>query len=134
MADLALTAASIVPGAGARVTTYTAGATITAGQSVYFDSATNTVKLASAAAVGSAAAIGTAVNGASSGQPVDVQLGGKLTTNSVLSKGVAYYVSNTAGGICPFADLVAGKFPTLIGVAESTTSLIVSPISVGVAL
>ena len=41
MADLTITAANVVPGAGARITNGTAGATVTAGQVVYLDPADN---------------------------------------------------------------------------------------------
>ena len=134
MADLVLTAANVVPGTGAQVAPYTAGATITAGQVVYFDAATSTVKLADADASTTAAIIGVAVNGAASGQPVDVQTGGYLTTNAALTAGVTYYLSTTAGGIAPFADLTTGDYVTVIGTAVSTTSLYVHPFSSGVAL
>ena len=46
MADLTLTAASVLAGSNATTRLGTAGATITAGQVVYFDDTTNTFKLA----------------------------------------------------------------------------------------
>jgi hypothetical protein len=46
MADLTITAASVLAGSGAKKVNGTAGATITAGQAVYLDSADNEYKLA----------------------------------------------------------------------------------------
>ncbi|MFO6447862.1 hypothetical protein ACLBKU_12015 [Erythrobacter sp. NE805] len=123
MADLSITATAVVPGEAADLQTYIAGATIAAGKSVYLDT-DGTVKLAVANGTAtSRRPLGIAVNGASAGQPVEVQRGGRLTVNAVLTKGVAYYQSRTAGGIAPFADLVTGDFPTLLGIAQSTTVL-----------
>ena len=53
------------------------------------------------------------------GQPMLVD----ITLGEVLTAGVAYYLSDTAGGICPVADLGAGEYPCLIGIANSTTVL-----------
>lgn len=123
MPDLSITATAVVPGEAADLQTYTAGATITAGRSVYLDT-DGTVKLAAAnGAAPIRSPLGIAVNAASPGQPVEVQRGGRLTLNAVMTRGVAYYQSRTAGGIAPFADLVAGDFPTLLGMARSTTVL-----------
>lgn len=136
MADLTITAANVVAGSGARTAAGTAGATITAGQVVYLDSASSTYKLAdcdsATAAVRSPAGI--ALNGASSGQPIDVLTSGPITIGATLTAGVAYYLSATAGGICPVADLAAGDYPTIIGIATSTSVLSVKIHESGVAL
>lgn len=124
MADLSITAANVVAAASASVKHVTAGATITAGQVVYLDTATNTYKLADcdgAAALRSPAGI--ALNGASSGQPLAICYEGAVTIGATLTAGVAYYLSPTAGGICPVADLSAGDYPTIVGIATSTTVL-----------
>lgn len=134
IADLSITAANVLPGAGAQISAFTAGANITAGQVVYYDSAAGTVKLADADASATAGAFGIALNGASAGQPVDVITGGYLTINAVGAKGVTYYASTTAGGLCPFADLTTGDFATVVAVGVSTTSLFVHPFATGVEL
>lgn len=125
MADLVITASAVVAGAGSKVVPGTAGATITAGQVVYFDSATNKYKLADAddAAAAVRTPIGVALNGASDDQPIDVLKSGDLTLNAVLTAGTAYYLSATPGGIAPLADLGVGDDVVLIGVAKSTTVL-----------
>jgi hypothetical protein len=46
MADLTITAASVLYTSGPKVSSYNAGAAVTAGQGVYLDSTTSTLKLA----------------------------------------------------------------------------------------
>ena len=57
------------------------------------------------------------------GQPVRVLRSGPCTIGATLTAGVAYYLSDTAGGICPVADLSTGEYPCLVGIATSTTVL-----------
>ena len=136
MADLTLTAANVLAGSNATTNLGTAGATITAGQVVYFDDTTKTYKLAdtdsATAAVRSPA--GFALNGASAGQPLMVQTGGDLTLGEVLTAGVAYYLSGTAGGICPVADVTSGDYPVILGMAKSTSVLAIKIVEAGVAI
>lgn len=124
MVDLVITAANVVPGANATVRNGSAGATIAAGEVVYLDSATSTYKLADA---NGAAALrsprGIALNGASAGQPLAVAEGGDVTLGVVLTAGVAYYLSGNPGKIAPVADLVAGHYPVILGIATSTSVL-----------
>jgi hypothetical protein len=136
MADLAITAANVVAGAGARKTIGTAGATITAGQPVYQDPADGLYKLADGNSGTAAARVmaGIALHGASNGQPLSVHLEGPLTIGAAVSTGVGYYLSATPGGICPVADLASGAYPTLIGFAISATVINVSISQAGVAL
>jgi hypothetical protein len=137
MADLTITAANVVAGSGARVEHGTAGATITAGQVVYLDS-TTTGKWQLADNNSATAAVrsprGIALNGASLNQPIAVQTDGPLTIGATLTAGVAYYLSDTPGGICPVADLTSGEYPTLLGLATSTSVLDVDIQNSGVAL
>lgn len=135
MADLSITAASVVAGANAQIARGTAGATITAGQPVYKD-ANEKFQLADCNSATAAArvAYGIALNGASDGQPLAVIKEGDLTLGAVLTAGVAYYLSATAGGICPVADLVSGDYPCLLGMAKSASVLSVRIEAPGVAL
>lgn len=136
MADLTITAANVIAGAGAAVSRGVAGATVTAGQTVYLDTATGKWKLAdnNSATAAVRAPGGIALNGASDGQPLAVLTEGPITIGAALTAGVAYYLSDTPGGICPVADLGAGEYPTVIGIASSTTVLKVAINSAGVAL
>jgi hypothetical protein len=136
MADLVITAANVLAGSGAKKVAGTAGATITAGQVVYLDSADSEYKLADAdsatAAVRSPAGI--ALHGASDGQPLTILSKGPITIGATVTAGVAYYLSPTAGGICPVADLLTGDYPTVLGLATSATVIEVDIQEAGVAL
>lgn len=136
MADLIITAANVVAGAGARSTTGTAGATITAGQAVYLDAADGRYKLADtdSATAGVRAPVGIALNGASAGQPVSVIVSGPVTIGAAVTAGVAYYLSGNPGGICPVADVAPGDYPAIIGMAISATVLDVKIQAPGVVL
>lgn len=125
MADLSVTAASCVPVAPYTLKYGIAGATITAGKPLYLDSATNTWKLADSNGASDEIrkATALALTGSSAGQPVAYMTEGDVTLGATMTAGVAYYLSDTAGGICPVADLGAGEYPCLIGIANSTTVL-----------
>jgi hypothetical protein len=136
MADLTITAASVISGSGAKKTLGVAGAAITAGQAVYLDATTNTFKLADDNSATAAARVpfGIALHAASAGQPLSVQTEGPITIGAALTAGVAYYLSDVPGGICPVADLAAGEYPSILGIATSTTVLDLDIQRSGVAL
>lgn len=134
MVDLSITAASVVPGSNATVEKGTAGATITAGQAVYKDGTTSKFKLADANGSGTRSVYGIALNGASDGQPLAVVRAGDVTIGATLTAGVAYYLSENAGGIAPIADIGSGDDPIIIGMAKSTSVLTVDVQDPGVTL
>ncbi len=135
MADLSITAASVISGSGSTKRLGTAGATTIAGKVCYLDSADSKYKLAdSNGAAALRAPVGIALNGASDGQPLVVHEAGPLTIGATLVPGVAYYLSDTPGGICPVADVGSGEYPTILGIATSATVLNVNIQQSGVAL
>lgn len=136
MADLTITAANVVAGSNAETERGTAGATITAGQVVYKDAATNKYLLADDNSATAAARVprGVALNGAANNQPLAVQTSGDITIGATLTAGVVYYLSDTPGAIGPVADLAAGEYPTALGIAKSTTVLTLNITSAGVSL
>jgi hypothetical protein len=103
MTDISITAANVLPGAGASLETGTAGEALTAGQAVYkkaadkkwykadCNSATAEVRVASAIVC----------TGSAAGQPVVVQKGGPITIGGTVANGIVYYLSGTPGGIRP---------------------------------
>jgi hypothetical protein len=105
----------------------TAGATITAGQLVYFDDTDNEWKLCDAdtsttvqnVLLAIAQGAGTDGNAIAGG----VMLQGVDTHQSGLTNGQPYYASNTAGGISPSA----GTTEVTIGIGKSATELYFSP-------
>lgn len=136
MTDLVLVATNVIASGGARTVDGTIGETLTAGQVVYLDTATGTYKLADCdsgtAAVRSPAGI--ALNGGGTGQPVKVLKSGPVSLGAVLTAGVTYYLSPTAGGICPVADIDSADYPVILGIAKSTSVLDVKIHEAGVAL
>lgn len=136
MADLTITAASVIAGADAARESGTAGETITAGKAVYFSSTTKKWMLAdsNSGTVEARKCTGIALNGASLNQPVTVLKGGDITIGATLTAGTAYYLSDTPGGVCPIADVGSGEYVNLLGLAKSTSVLAFAPQFPGVAL
>lgn len=136
MADISVTATSVVAGSDANTVAGTIGEAFTAGQMVYKSSATHKFMLADAdsATVEARTPDGMALNGGALNQPCVVQKSGDVTLNAVLTAGVAYYLSGTAGGICPVADVGSGEYSCVLGIAKSTTVLDLNIQPSGVAL
>lgn len=136
MAAVSITAANVAPSTGAVIEHHTAGASITAGQVVYYDSADGRVKLVDADSATSAARSprGIALHAASSGQPVAVQVSGNITIGGTVVQGLIYCADDDAGGIIPSADLASGDYTTVIGVAISASVLKMGILHAGVAI
>ncbi len=124
MADLSITAANVVKGTSSQVVHGIAGATITAGQSIYADATDGgDLKLADASAVATAAAVGVALHAASDKQPLAYIASGDFDPGATVAVGVVYAVSATAGGIALVADIGSGEFKTTLGVGTSTSNI-----------
>jgi hypothetical protein len=123
--DLSITAANVVAGEDAATKQGLAGEAIAAGKLVYLDATSKKYLLADNNSATAAArhAVGVALNGAALNQPLHVQTGGKITLGAVLTAGIAYFVSDTPGGICVLADVGSGEYICQLGLAESTTVL-----------
>lgn len=137
MTDLSITAASVVAGSNANTELGTAGETITAGQVVYRDSTTGKYMKADNNSATAEARVprGVALNGAALNQPLVIQKSGDITIGASLTAGAAYYLSETAGGICPVADIsTAGEYYVLLGLATSTAVLAIDIQNSGVAV
>lgn len=134
--DLTITAASVVAGSGATVEAGTLGATVTAGQVVYKSSTAGTWALADSdsATAEVRQAKGIALNGGASGQPVSVLREGQITIGATMTAGIPYFLSKTAGGIAPIADIASGGYSDIVGISISTTVLSVKFHYSGVAL
>jgi hypothetical protein len=137
LADLSITAASVAAVSGSTIDrTHNAGAALTAGQAVYLEASSSTYKLAdcNSATAEVRTPVGIALNACASGQPVAVLTKGPVTIGATLTAGVAYYLSGTAGGIRPVADNTTGDYPAILGMASSTTVLVVNIQAPGVIL
>lgn len=134
MTDIAITAANVKAGGNARLETGKAGATITAGQVVMKDTAGEFV-LADADDTSLDEAYGIALHASSEDQPLTVLLpGSDITIGATLTPGTSYFLSATAGGICPVDDLGAGDRVIFLGIAKSASVLHFRPIDSGVVL
>lgn len=127
--DLVVTAANVIAAAGATYEDGTAGATITAGQSLYKDTS-DSDKFKLCDTNGATAIIrklhGVALHGASSGQPIRVHRTGGLNPGATVAVGTIYVQSATAGGIAPSADLATGHYTSIIGIATTTSNIAVA--------
>lgn len=122
MADIALTAAQIAPvfPERARIRTYIAAATITAGQAVYQTSA-GKAGVADANDSGKEQFRGIALNGAGAGQAVDVLEEGEIYgfTISGLAYDALVYLSNTAGALADAAGAMTVRCGRVMALADS---------------
>lgn len=134
MTDLVITAGNVVAGSNATRDTGVAGETITAGKAVFLNASTNRWMLSDNNGTGTRQVTGIALNGASANQPLAVLKDGDITIGATLVAGTDYWLSATAGGICPRADLATGMDTIQIGVAKSTSVLAVAIQDPGVTL
>lgn len=137
MAALTITVANIIPASGySAESAYVAGATITRGQAVYLDAATNTWKLANAitsAATAGSAGLGISLSDVVSGQPMLVMISGTLAFGAILTNGGVYIAGGTAAGdIAPVADLTTTWRLSILGVANGTSNMIIRPWATGI--
>lgn len=135
MADITVTPASVIADSPSGSALATAADAITAGQTIYADSAT-TVKLADDTTAVKAAACGIALNSAAIGQPVAYIRAGLLTpgAGTTLVVGKFYGVTDTPGGIGLLSDRGSGDFATQVGYAVTTAKLMVQIVATGLAL
>jgi len=108
-----------------------AGATVTAGQVLYEDTAdADKLKLADAnSATATVRAVkGIALHGASAGQPLRYAKTGarvRLTTGSAVgAQGATVILSTNAGNMAPHSDDATGTYKTVIGTLDSTGKIL----------
>lgn len=126
MADLAPTPENVLKYSGSTTRNGTAGETIVAGDVLYLDSATSTLKLALADTAAKSAAVGIALNGGAAGQPVTYLAAGGINpgVGATLVVGTYYCVSdNAAGKIAPIDDMGPAAYPTGLGFATTTSRI-----------
>lgn len=123
MADITVTATSVVKGSGATIATNeTFGETVTAGQAVYKSTTDGLIYKSDANSAAAAKTVyGVALNGGAVSQPASVLTAGPITIGATVAVGTIYVLSGTAGGIAPHGDLASGMTTCIIGVATSTT-------------
>ena len=132
MADLSVTAASVAYSSGERETG-TAGETVTAGMAVYKSSSDGLLYKADCNASGKDATYGIALHDSIVNRVLTIQKSGYITIGATVAVGTVYVQSGTAGGICPWADLVTSDKLTVIGYGYSTTQLLLQLNATGIA-
>jgi hypothetical protein len=126
MSDLSQTAASVKITAGSRIVVGTAGETVTQGQPATLINGKWQRGRATTAPL--ANCTGIFITPAVLDGPVVVALAGcEINLGATLAIGEVYVVSATLGAIAPIGDLVATNFVTTLGVAKSTSVLILNP-------
>lgn len=125
MAELSITAGSVIPGPDADFYRGIAGSTITAGMCCYLDEIDNKLKIADAnVSLESAAVKGIALHAASPGQPLRVQTAGGITIGATVVLATIYILgAGGTGGLAPAADLASGWYTSVVGVATSASVL-----------
>jgi hypothetical protein len=126
-ANLAITAAEVLPTSSTESTQGISGAVIAAGDIVWFDSSSTTWKLFD----GNDTSNNTGTprvaltSALVAGQPITVATGQDITigATAAASTGIVYVASTTAGKMCPAADLATGNRVTIIGVGKATAKL-----------
>lgn len=132
--DYSVTATSVVPSSGATIARGTAGATITAGQSVSIDS-NSAIQLydANSGTSSTRTFAGIALTGAASGQPIlYCTADPSFTPGFTVAAGAIVIGSATAGGLCPAADLATGHYLTVVGVGIGSNKIKFSALAASV--
>lgn len=131
MAALTITASQVLAPTDGTGDFFTgiAGVAITAGQSLYLDTTTNTYKLAdSNSSQATARAAGIATHDAAAGQPIK-GIGGRggiltLGAGAAPVVGMLYCVGPAAGSIVPYSDLTTGDYVTPLGVGYTGNKIL----------
>lgn len=125
MADLSITAATVLMSATGKKAEGIAGAAISAGDILYKDTADgNKLKLADSNVTGKTDVCGIALADAAIGQPVHYCLSDPaLAIGATVAIGAIFILSATPGGIAPAADAASGMELVILGVGVSTTAI-----------
>jgi hypothetical protein len=132
--DLSITTTNVLAGTGGRTVTGILGEdSMTAGMSIYKKASDdNNLWRADSGDSAAAEAAGILLNGGDTGQPCVYLISGDLGLGAILTVGMRYYVSDTAGKIREDTDLVSTEFVSMIGIADTTSNLVVQILNSGV--
>ena len=126
MSNVSVTAAEVQPGSDGDFYDGTAGETITAGQTIYLSLVDNRLYKADANSLPGSNVKGISCHGASLSQPLRIQTSGTIVIGATASigEGIAYWLSETAGGIAPYVDLDAGgMYGTFLGESDGLNGI-----------
>lgn len=129
---LTITAANVLPATGYQhVGSYVAGENLTPFVPVYVNSSDGKVYKCDANDNTKLVMVGVTMNTATLGQKVVVGAG-KIDVGAILTKGLYYVVSATAGLVMETADLVEDDYIVQVGFAMTTSIMNVIPVNWGV--
>lgn len=138
MADIVITAANVLPSAAARFSQQKAGVAITAGQFLYFDTASGTVKLAKAngaAPINSLFGVA-AENAAANQQVLVITSDPALAIGGTIAAGALAWLSALAAGninATPLDDVSGGTMTRiLLGIGMGSNTINFNPVVGGV--
>lgn len=123
MADLSITAANVGVKGAAQIDVVQVGEAVTHAQPVYLSTDGKWYKADANVSVTTAAARGITMGIAALDGYVAIVRSGAFNPGATLTVGETYFVSATAGGIAPAADVTTGWFPTILGIASSASQL-----------
>lgn len=135
MTALVITVANVKWTGGVRPRQITFGATVTAAQPVYKDTADNEYKLGDADALATAAVEGLALtNGYDGKEGLIAVRGSQMNVGATTAAGIPYCVGLAGGDIVPYTDLASGDFPNILfwGTGTAVVTLIceASPVAI----
>ena len=128
MADITVTPANVLDVERVKKAVGVAGEDIDAGCPIYEKIESDGIKrmfLCDNSGTSEAKVKGVAMTSSASHQPVVYSTDGTIAPGAALTSGMAYFVSNTPGGICPSTDIAtAGEQISMVGIAVSATDLL----------
>jgi hypothetical protein len=129
MADISITAGSVLPSSAASLASGTAGEAITAGQAVYVDSTdSGKIKLADNDVLAKIGCVGIALNGASAGQPVDYcTRDPQFTLGGTIASGVSVFLTSVPGGIGLVAEVGSADYGVFLGIGVGSNKIFLNP-------
>lgn len=124
MADITVTATSVVPSASVSRSILNASEAIDAGETVYKTSS-NTLALTDATDSAKIGVVGIALCSSATGQPcVYATVDAALVLGTSITNGAPLYLSETPGKLTiTLADLTAGSYPVTVGLGDGTTTI-----------
>lgn len=126
MANLTQTAANVGIGSDTEFIRVQVGEAVTQGQPGYRGASNKWYQTDANLSAAAAAAEGIFMTPAATDGYAVLAVGGDVNLGATLTVGETYAVSRTKGAICPIGDLTTGDYVTHLGVAKSTSLIVLN--------
>ncbi len=134
MADLTITAANVRAESDAQIQTGTAAESLTPGNDVYLNSSSQLAKT-DVTDADKDEQVGVCISYADAGEKVAYVFKGGMDVGATLVVGEAYGASpTTPGAIAPTSDYSTGDYVSFLGIATTTSRLVIGILNTGEAL